>query len=240
MTVIDCKTCPARHGAIYSGVSDARLNDLAGLRQGVASFGPDQTILANERDSDFAFTLKAGWVYRRAALRNGRTHILGFYTEGACLTLRTLAKLESDISVRSLTPVVLCRFPRDAMMRFLDSDPGLRLGVFRYILEAHQRCEWRQLELGSARLEEALASLILWFAGFSTARTLRNGLEAILFPLKLPHIAAALGVTEIHAGRVVRALEEQRLILREKGGLLWIDKPRLRDIAPEIMEQRGR
>jgi CRP-like cAMP-binding protein len=53
----------------------------------------------------------------------------------------------------------------------------------------------------------------------------------VLFPLRLSDIADTVGVTEVHAGRLMRHLEAQGLVERRSSNLLFVNRRALEAFA---------
>lgn len=55
----------------------------------------------------------------------------------------------------------------------------------------------------------------------------------IQFPLRLAEIADTVGITEVHAGRVIRSLEKKGAIARKEPASLFVDEAHLQAVASE-------
>ncbi len=220
-----CEDCRARSAAIYCTAAGSELEEVAQARLRVEQFEKGAMIVADEAKSAHVFTLRSGWAYRYALLGDGRRQILDFFGEGDFLTLGMLAGSRVRSAVRALTVVTVCRFARESLLAVIDRHPHLRRGVLAHLRSQQERADRRCLRLGALNAEEAVASLILEFARRSGAED-EDG-DIVPFPLTLSLIADAIGITEIHAGRIVRGLERAGAIERLKGNRLRLDPDRL-------------
>lgn len=228
---MDCSSCPVRGVALYRSAAPDQWDLLNKARIGAASFKKGQLIMADQRESRFAYTITEGWAFSFTLLKDGRRQILDYYTMGDFLTLSTLGQQGIRASVRSLTAVKACKFEVSTLHKLLCSNHHFNPGVLDYISEKKSLCDSRLTTLGALNAEEAIAVLILTFV--SRAGVKPEGEEPALFPLRLAEIADAVGITEIHAGRIIRRLEGLGAIERLGTRGFRVDAGRLRHVAQE-------
>lgn len=220
-----CEDCRARGTAIYCAAAGSELEEIVRTRVDVEQFEKGAMIITDESRSEYVFTLKSGWAYRYVLLGDGRRQILDFFREGDFLSIGMLSGSRVRSAVRALTMVSVCRFARASFLAAVDRYPRLRRGVLAYLRSQEERTDRRCLRLGALNAEEAVASLVLEFAG-EAGRDDEDG-DVVPFPLTLALIADAIGITEIHAGRIVRGLERAGAIERLTGNRLRLDTDRL-------------
>ena len=229
---MDCSTCKFRRDAIYRGADVALIRAIQDIRTGSAAFSKGQLIMADQRESRHVYTLTRGWAFSYALLRDGRRQILDYYTAGDFLTLSTLMENGIKASVRALTDVEACCFDAPAIRTLLASKERLVPGVFSYFGEKKAQCDARITSLGALKAEEAVAVLILSLVHRSAPEPGSNMQH--LFPLRLADIADAVGITDIHAGRIIRRLEKQGAIERQGSDGFLVNIATLRQVTEEV------
>lgn len=223
-----CEDCTARHATLYAGADSGELAAISAARLDVVGMPGGRMIIENESESRFVYMLKAGRAYRFLLRGNGRRQILEHFREGDLLTPGVMFGARTPGVVRALGEVLLCRFDRGKLLDIIESSPGLRQALFERCARQKEMCDRHRMQLGAMTAEEAVAALILQFAEPGRERS-----GVVLFPLRLGHVADTLGMTEIHAGRVLRSLEKAGAIRREGGRRLWLDRGRLEAILDD-------
>ena len=225
---MECVSCPVRQYTIYRSVPESELEKLFEARLGVSTLDRGQLIMEDQRETPYVYTLRSGWAYSFALLSDGRRQILSFFHPGDFLTTSALLGEGLRASVRCLTEVELCKFDKKKLRAFFRKSEVADNGLFEYLGAEKRLCDERMIELGALSAEEAVASLITEFVLAAKKR----GCEAseIPFPLRLAEIAETVGITEIHAGRIIRGLERRGAIQRTKAGGIKADEAALQSI----------
>lgn len=188
-------------------------------------------IMPDQRDCAHVYTIIEGWAYSYSLLADGRRQILVYYSSGDLLTIPTLTGTGIKASVRCLTEVKACQFDVEKMRSVLQANPRITKGLFEYLGEQKRQYDFRLIELGALNAEEAIAALILSIAK-KAQRTAPDSAE-IQFPLRLAEIADTVGITEVHAGRIIRNLEKKGAIARREPATLFVDEAQLQAVASE-------
>lgn len=223
-----CSECPVRGYTIYRSIDPDEWKGLEQARSGHLTFKRGQVIMEDHRRSDSVYTLVKGWAYYYALLADGRRQILHFFQPGDFMTIPALTEDGIRASVRCLTDVAACRFDKVKFRELLRQSQKFNDGLFEYVSVLRRDNESRLIELGTLKAEERVAALILEFVRRARGRGESGG--EIEFPLHLIEIAEAVGITEIHAGRVIRGLERKGAITRTNCGTLKIDEAQLGEI----------
>lgn len=229
---MECSKCVFRGMAIYRAAGPALMGAVAKARQGSASFNKGQLIMADQREGRSVYTVTSGWAFTYVLLKDGRRQILDYHTVGDFLTLPTLLQSGIRASVRALTDVEACCFDVDVLRDLLHQHDELMPGVLSYLGEKKTQSDARLTTLGALSAEEAIAVLIMTFV--ERAATRAEDDTPILFPLKLAEIADAVGITQIHAGRVIRRLEERGALERRGNEGFAVDLDSLRQVTQEV------
>ena len=228
MDAMDCWNCPVRKHTIYRGIGEGQSGAIYQARREMVSFRRGQ-IIGHERDEHlYVYTLVSGWAYSYVFLADGRRQILRYFHPGDLISLSELTPDGPALSTRALTDVEMCQFDKTRLLELLEQNRSSIRGMLAYLNGRRNMAELRMIQLGAMNAEEAIASLILEF--FNTA-TVRSGDEReFVFPLRLSDIAETLGITAVHAGRVIRGLEKKKAIWRKDRQHLGVDERVLRSV----------
>ena len=229
---MECVDCPVRRYTLYSSASDEDLINLNSARLGDLKYGRGRLIMEDQRDAAYVYTLRSGWAYAYSLLSDGRRQILNFFHPGDFLTLPGLFGKGIRASVRSVTEVHLCQFDKAKLQNLLMESKTTVPGLYEYLGFQKRGCDERMIRLGALNAEEAVAALILEFV--HEAKKRESADDDVRFPLKLVEVAETVGITEIHAGRVIRELERKGAILRTKPGWLKVKESDLSTILAPV------
>jgi CRP/FNR family transcriptional regulator len=225
-----CFDCPVRQFTLYKAATLSDVGKLSGARKAELNLKKGQLILDDQRGATNVMVLQSGIAFAFALLNDGRRQILNFFHPGDLVVAPCVTGRAIHTGVRALSDVTLCQFVRDEFFKIIEDDHGLIAGAFAYLEEERQRFEEIIIGLGALNAEEAVASMILTFVRRGQ-KFGENG-NRIKFPLRLNHVAEAVGITEIHAGRIMRSLEKRGMIKRESPDFLVVDTENLQQIVP--------
>ena len=228
MDAMDCWNCPVRKNAIYRGIGEGQSGAIYQARREMVSYRRGQ-IIGHERDEQsYVYTLVSGWAYSYVFLADGRRQILRYFHPGDLISLSELTPNGPALSTRALTDVEMCQFDKVRLLELLEQNRSSIRGMLAYLNGRRNMAELRMIQLGAMNAEEATASLILEF--FHKARSRSPCEREFVFPLRLSDIAETLGITAVHAGRIIRGLEKKKAIWRKGRLHLGIDEELLRSI----------
>jgi CRP/FNR family transcriptional regulator len=207
-----CVECPLRNQHAFAPIKPEDLAVIDQLKQSEIEFesGVD---LIREGDSDSGlFTLLRGWAYRYKTLNDGRRQILNVLLPGDFIGLQQKMDDAASHGVRSLTPVRVCSFRRDAVWALHRDVPALGYDVTWLAAHGERLVDDNLLNVGQRGAHERAAALLLMLytraLPYETADVEREG---ILFPLTQQQLADALGLSLIHTHRTLRALQREGL-----------------------------
>jgi CRP/FNR family transcriptional regulator len=175
------------------------------------------------------FYIASGVVKLVRSDREGNEAILGLALPGAWLgSAAAIAQWPSPVASVTSTRVLLQRIPTNVFCELLERDPD----VSRRIHQAHARELCRQAfwlaQLSSVparlRLERVLRQLI-------TALGLRGSAGGVRLQLPLRHweLAQLVAVSPEHLSRLLKDMDAQGVVRREKG---WVVVPDLSRLSP--------
>lgn len=215
-----CASCVARHRGICAALDAAQLVALARFShkhradKGEELVGEAQSI---ERHSN----LLSGVVKLTKTLPDGRQQIVGL--RFAPDFIGRPFRVESRLNAEAATDVSLCSFPRSAIERMMEEQPGLEHRLLQQTLkELDDAREW-MVTLGRKTASEKVASFLLLIA-----RNIGSGIEAdeqaaeFELPLTRADIADFLGLTIETVSRQFTRLRTDGVIAIENNRKIFV------------------
>lgn len=208
-----CQECPLRACSAFQPIKPEELAVIDELKQSEIDFDAG-TDLIREGDSDSGlFTLLTGWAYRYKTLHDGRRQILNVLLPGDFIGLQQKMDAVASHGVRSLTPVRVCSFRRDAVWALHRDVPSLGYDVTWLAAHGERLVDDNLLNVGQRGALERAAALLLVLharaAPFDPGDVQQDG---IVFPLTQQHLADAMGLSLIHTHRTLRKLQQLGLV----------------------------
>jgi CRP-like cAMP-binding protein len=194
----------------------------------------DRTFLKAGAVPDAVSVLYSGWAFRFRQSPDGRRQILSFLLPSDVLPLESLCfpRLPLQSSIRSLTPISLCRFTPGGMSEILQATPEQRLALEAEMRRQLSGLENRMFDLGRRSALGRLAQLLIELKERLAARGLvKEG--RFQFPPKQEHLADALGLTTVYVNRTLVQLRADGIITLERRQMHIRLEDELRRIAEE-------
>lgn len=172
----------------------------------------------------------SGFAFRHKVTGDGERQILSINIPGDALDFQNLFLKESDHNVQMLTRSEVAEIPLSAIEELVLSQPSVaRAILIDSLVEASTFREWT-LNIGQRDSRSRIAHLLCEFA----YRLSRLGLEPsgdYELPMTQEQLADATGLTAVHVNRVLKGLEAEGLINRNRRTLSFPDWRRLREVA---------
>jgi CRP/FNR family transcriptional regulator, anaerobic regulatory protein len=226
----DCLSCPIRRHAVYGPLPPAEVAEISRMRRAVRRVPGRRIVLREGEVPTELFTLVEGWAFRFKLLPDGRRQILSFLIPGDLVVFRGLFEAPLGFSVQSLTAVGLCVFPAGELAAFLQGRSRLAEELMRLCSREHGAADNRLTDLGRRSASERIGGFVLDLDTRLRARNLAHG-PSLPFPLRLEHIADALGLSPIHVSRTLTRLRRDGLLAIDEGRLRIDDRARLTELA---------
>jgi CRP/FNR family transcriptional regulator len=236
---VPCPQCPLRTCDVFQPITDDELGFITKLKAGELRTGPASTVLQEGAQSDHLFTLLEGWAFRYKTLDDGRRQITSFVLPGDLIGIQASMLGDMDHSVETLTPAVLCSFPRKRVWELFQSSPSLAFDITWLAARQESMLNEHLLSLGRRKAMECAAYYILHLylraddVGLVTESKVR-------FPFTQDHLADALGLSLVHTNKTLKRLAAQGLVQWEHGWCSIPDIAALADLAKFDLEQPRR
>jgi CRP/FNR family transcriptional regulator, nitrogen fixation regulation protein len=163
------------------------------------SYQRNEEVFADGDASDDWFRVVAGTVRTCRVLADGRRHVAGFHFAGDFFGIEGLAL--RSMSAEAVGDVVVMRYPRKAIERLAEANPGLARRLREMAFEGLADAQERMLLLGRKTAPERVASFLLEVA--QRGRRERR----VELPMSRYDIADYLGLTIETVSRTLSALK---------------------------------
>jgi CRP-like cAMP-binding protein len=174
--------------------------------------------------------LVSGYAFRHKITGDGHRQIVSINIPGEALDFQNLFMTESDHNVQMLTRGEVAEIPMHAIEEVVLAQPQLARAILMMsLVEASIFREWT-LNIGRRDSRSRIAHLLCEFA----YRLSLQGLEPngdYELPMTQEQLADATGLTPVHVNRVLKSLQADGLIERDRRTLRFPDWKRLRDVG---------
>ena len=171
-----------------------------------------------------------GFAYRQKLAINGEREIVSILVPGDLIDLQNLHLDESDHDVVALTAMVISEVPLAELRALARARPAIAEAMWTdTLVEASIYREWL-LNIGRRPAKVRLAHLLCEFHARLRAIGRCSEMEYEL-PMTQEQLGDAMGLTPVHVNRVLKMLERDGLIGRDKRRIKVIDWEQLRTAA---------
>lgn len=225
-----CQACPLKKLEVFRAVSPQEIAFIELFKTGEFVTDTGATILAEGTSGAHLFTVLSGWAFRYKMLPDGRRQILNFVLPGDFLGLQSSMLSEMQHSVKSLTQMVLCVFPRDKLWNLYANHPSLAFDLTWLASRTENLLDENLLSVGRRSASERVAFVMLDI--FVRCRYLElNTGNKLKLPFTQQHLADALGLSLVHTNKTLKGLVARRLFRWKNGLFELLDEARLREVA---------
>jgi CRP-like cAMP-binding protein len=175
--------------------------------------------------------LVSGFAFRQKITGEGARQIIGLHIPGEALDFQNLFLDVSDHNVQMLTRGEVADVPIAAFQKISMERPEVgRAILVTTLIEASIFREW-VLNVGRRDSRSRLAHLLCEFALRLEANGLARDDHGYELPMTQEQLADATGLTPVHVNRVLKSLEGEGLIMRNRRNISFPDWRRLRDVG---------
>jgi len=175
--------------------------------------------------------LLSGFAFRQKITGGGARQIIALHIPGEALDFQNLFLGISDHNVQMLTRGRVADVPIAAFQQIAMERPAVgRAILVTTLIEASIFREW-VLNVGRRDSRSRLAHLLCEFALRLEAQGLADPDRGFELPMTQEQLADATGLTPVHVNRVLKTLESEGLIARNRRHIGFPDWRRLRDVG---------
>jgi CRP-like cAMP-binding protein len=172
--------------------------------------------------------LVSGYAYRHKVTGDGSRQILSLHIPGDALDFQNMFLSESDHNVQMLTRGQVAEIAREPLEQLVLSNPGVAEAVMiATLVEASIFREWA-LNIGRRDARGRIAHLLCEFSFRLDARGL-GPQEVFELPITQEQLADATGLTPVHVNRILKGLQADGLIERDRRIIRFPNWERLRE-----------
>lgn len=156
-----------------------------------------------------------GLAFRHKLTVEGARQILSVHVPGDLVDINGLLLRRADHNVQALTMCTIAAVPRDAILALLDDHPRIARAMWiDTLIDASIYREWI-VNVGRRDSRAALCHLLCEFARRLEAAGLADSAGYEL-PMTQEQLADALGITPVHVNRLLRDLDREGMIVRDR------------------------
>lgn len=191
---------------------------------------PQSYTLREGDKPDRCAVLVSGYAFRHKLTGDGNRQILSLHIPGDALDFQNMFLSESDHNVQMLTRGQVAEVPRPALEEIVLNRPAVgRAVLIHTLVEASIFREW-VVNVGRRDARSRIAHLLCEFAYRISTQGL--GPKSVYeLPITQEQLADATGLTAVHVNRVLKGLQADGLIDRNRRIVSFPDWLRLRDVA---------
>lgn len=230
MRKIACEICPVRPMSIIRDLPSSELDQFRACGMSTI-YRKRQVVFHEETPATGLYMVCSGLVKLYQSDRFGREHIVHVCGPGEVLgELPAAPDTPYSVSAEALVDSQLYYMPRESLARFIERYPmtGVHLiGALSCALGAARR---KVRTLALKRAENRMAELLLGLAE-TLGRTGADGLPRLTLPYSRRELGDMIGVAPETAIRLLRRLEERRIIATQHRQLVIRDADKLTRLA---------
>lgn len=171
-----------------------------------------------------------GLAIRHKVTVDGARQILSVHIPADFVDLQGTLLTVLDHNVQALTECELAIFPREAMVRLIDTHPRVARALWiDTLIDGSIFREWI-VNVGRRDARSGMAHLLCEFARRLEVAGLGKA-DGYELPMTQEQLADALGLTPVHVNRVLKDLDREGLIKREKRYVQIQDWHRLKKVG---------
>jgi CRP/FNR family transcriptional regulator len=225
-----CSTCAFSAACLERGYDKSRLSELHVLVEHTDPYREGEHIFREGDEFNAIAGIRAGTVKTYVTDLNGREQVQGFFLPGEVIGLNAISRSKYPCNAMALDTVLLCRFSFPKMATLAATMPGLQEQLFRLLSEDIGKAT---LLAGDFTADERMAAFLLVLSRRYAAR----GLSPSRFRLTMARtdIANYLRLAAETVSRILKRFQSEGLVRVDRREVELIDRPRLEDIARNVL-----
>ena len=213
-----------------SGLSDEELSVIRDLPILVKTFPPEQHIVRDGDRPDNCCLIVKGFGLRSKTTTSGQRQILSLHVPGDVPDLQSLHLQVMDHDLVTLTESTLGFISHVALRKLHRERPDIAELFWRdTLIDAAMFREWI-VNIGQRPAPSRLAHIIAELRQRLLTIGLTDG-RSFDMPLTQEQIGEALGITAVHANRVIKQLRQDGIVELQRGRVTVLDERKLLELA---------
>jgi CRP-like cAMP-binding protein len=213
-----------------SGLDDADIAAIRSLPIVVRQWEGGRAIVSDgDRPKDCCLIVE-GFCVRSKTTANGQRQILSIHIAGEIPDLQSLHLHSMDHDLITLVPSTLGFISHTSLRSLTRAKPNVAEVLWRdTLIDAAIFREWI-VNVGQRPAPSRLAHVVLELRR-RLASTGRAGHGSFEMPLTQEQIGEALGITPVHANRIIKQLRDDKIVDISRGHVAVLDATRLEEMA---------
>ena len=215
---------------ISSGISDHDVSEILALPIAVRQYPAERAVVSDGQKCTECCLIAEGFCVRSKTLADGRRQILSIHIPGEIPDLMSLFLHVMDHDLSTLTPCTLAFISHDTLQKLHHRRPNVAEIFWRdTLIDAAMFREWI-VNVGQRPAPARLAHVM---TEVRERLKLIGRAEGSSFdmPLTQEQIGEALGITAVHANRVIRQLRDEGIVDFHRGRVTVLDETKFEELA---------
>jgi CRP-like cAMP-binding protein len=215
---------------IVSGLDDADIAAIRGLPIHVRHWEAGRTIVSDgERPTECCLVIE-GFCIRAKTTANGQRQILSIHIPGEIPDLQSLHLHRMDHDLIAVVPSTLGFISHTAMRALTRANPSVAEVLWRdTLIDSAIFREWI-VNVGQRPAVNRLAHTVVELRRRLAVIGRKAG-DSFEMPLTQEQISEALGITPVHANRIIRQLRDDGIVDISRGRVTVLDEAKLAELA---------
>ena len=215
---------------VTDGISEEDIQTVRALPIAVKEYTADQPVVSDGQRATECCLVAEGFCARSKTTSEGKRQILSIHIPGEIPDLMSLFLHVMDHDLCTLTPCTLGFINHDTLRQLHRRRPNVAEMFWRdTLVDAAMFREW----IVNVGQRPAPARLVHVMAELRERLRVIGRVEANTFemPLTQEQIGEALGITAVHANRVIKQLREDRIVEFQRGRVTILDEGKFQELA---------
>jgi CRP-like cAMP-binding protein len=216
--------------SLFAPLSDADRNILQRICSTSTTIKAHQDLIRESEVPGVVHLILTGFACRYKVLPAGTRSIMAYLVPGDMCDWHAFVLREMDHSIATLSPCQVVEIPRATVLEITDKHPAITRALWWMALvdEAVLR-EWI-VNVSRRSAEESVAHLFCELLARLESVGLRIG-DGFEFPITQSELADTVGISTVHANRVLQSLRAHGLIELNTHGLQILNIEALKELA---------
>lgn len=224
---------PELIGSLVRG--DEKLADL--MKGSARTLRAGHVLIEANTEHEYVYRLRSGWACRNRAVADGRDQFILIFLPGDLFAVKSLFLTRHPDRVEILSEAVVERLHYLQLQEAYSRDVDIANRCMWQLTEEERRLHGWVFGLGQGSAEERLALLLVDLRGrLVLSDAIPTDSLTFEFPLTQVQVSEQLGITPVHANRVIKSFRERGIAAFRNGAAVIQNFAELRRIAEPLMD----
>ena len=215
---------------ISSGITEEDVREILALPIAVREYAAEQTVVGDGQSATECCLIAEGFCMRSKTIADGKRQILSIHIPGEIPDLMSLFLHVMDHDLATLTPCTLGFISHETLQKLHRRRPNVAEIFWRdTLIDAAMFREWI-VNVGQRPAPSRLVHVMTELRERLRVIGCANG-NSFAMPLTQEQIGDALGITAVHANRVIKQLREEGIIELHRGRATVLDETKFSELA---------